>query len=216
MIHQLKDILKDIEISQSQSEKIRKSFELCELVFESTKIDDNALKILVANDLLIEPIISLDKVSNCINMTLSNLLQYLDKDLIGSDFEKEIQHKNQQLESLKNQLPIKQKQHQALQEKIQKANTLQLELEELEAKIAQYNEIDLDQMEDKKKELQAKLQELETTHENDLLIYQKHLEVNTNIDIFSDEIEILSLKIKNDLSNMDLKYKDIIKLKNNM
>lgn len=215
MIHQLKSIIDDIEISESQSEKIRKSFELCELVFDSTKIDDDELKNLVANDLLIDPILSLDKVSSCINTTLSGLLQYLDKELKGSDFEKEIQSRSHLLESLINELPIKQKQYQDLQVIAQNVNTLQLELDRLQAKIAQYNEIDLDQMEGEKKELQAKLQELERTQGNNLMIYQKHLKANENIDISSDEIEILSSKIENDLSSMDLKYKDIIELKNN-
>ena len=206
MIHQLKSIIDDIEISESQSEKIRKSFELCELVFDSTKIDDDQLKILVANDLLIDPILSLDKVSSCINTTLSGLLQYLDKELKGSDFEKEIQSRIHFLECFKNELSIKQKQYQDLQVIIQKANTVQLELDELEAKIVEYEEIDLDKMEEEKKELQVKLKELEKTEGDNLKIYKRHLEENRNLNTSIDSILTISSKIDDDLKKMDSIY----------
>jgi hypothetical protein len=204
-ISQFRDIIEDIKTSQSQSERIRKSFELCEVVFETTITDSKQLINLSANNLLIEPIISLEKVTCAINEILSELLKYLDEDLQGSDFLKEIEDKMQQLEDLKNEFFLKQKQYKTLEEIKQTSNILQMEINQLETAIVQYIEIDLYKLENEKKDLQIKLQDLEAKEGINLQIYNKHFKVNQGISIYCDELEQLSFIIKDKLIEMDSK-----------
>ena len=209
-IEQIRDILKNIENSSSQNEKINYSFEACKLIFENNKIEAVDFQSLEAEDIILDSILSMDEIVKYTANFLDHSLKYLEVDLKGSDFESEIQSNLNQLQKLNVKFSSSTKQYTELSETKQEVQKIQSEIEELQVKIDEYSEIDLEKMKLEKEQMSQKLKELEKNEGDNLRMYRKHLEENGWAKLFNSKLLDLSSNIKKDLYEMDKSLKNTI------
>lgn len=204
MIEQIRDVLISIENSSSKTEKINYAFEVCKLVFENTKLDEMQYKDLEAEDMISDFVLLLDDIVKSISQILSNSLLYIDKEVIVEDYELEIRENIQKLENLQIKYTSSTKQYQELKK-------AQKEIKELQLKIDEYGQIDLEVVQKEREEKLIELAELERTEEDNLKRYKMHLEENKKLNIFNAELLELSTKIDEDLKKMDSIYSFLLK-----
>jgi hypothetical protein len=203
MIEQIKDILKNIENSASETERINYSLEVCKLVFENTRLDEIQYENLKDEDMIIDSVLSVDEIVKSISIFLTNSLKYLDKDLKGSDFEIEIQENIQKLEVLQIKYTSSIQKYQELKKSQQEIEKIQSEMNEIQVKIDEYEEIDLEKVQREGDEKFKKLAELKKTESRNLKIYQRHMEENKKITIINTKLTDLSNGIKKNLTRLD-------------
>jgi len=213
MIEQIKDILKSIENSTSESEKINYSLEVCKLVFENTNLDEMQYKNLETEDMIIDSVLSIDEIVKFISQFLTNSLNYLDSDLKGTDFEIEIQENIQKLEVLQIKYTSSTQKYQELKKSQQEIEEIQSEMNEIQIKIDEYEQIDLEKVQREREEKLKKLAELEKTEGDNLQMYKRHIEENKKLDIQTSELFDISKKINDNLKEMDSIYLILVKKK---
>jgi len=210
MIEQIRDILLNIENTTSETKKINYSLEICKLVFENTKLDEIQYKNLETEDMILNSILSMDEIVKYIANFLDHSLKYLEVDLKGSDFESEIQSNLNQLQKLHVKFSSSTKQYAELSETRQEVQKIQSEMEELQVKIDEYSEIDLEKIKLEKEQMSKSLEELERNEGDNLRMYRKHLEENERAKLFNSKLLDLSSNIKKDLYEMDKSLKNTI------
>ena len=210
MIEQIRDILIDIESTESQTLKLTKAFEVCQLVFENSSLDSVDFKALESEEMVIDSVLSIDEIVRYLNSFLNKSLNYLEKDLKGSDFETEIRENLEQLHKLQKEHLLASKIYKELSQKKQEVEKLQEEMETLQVQIDEYEQIDLEKMEQEKEAMQNYLAKLEKDGSENLVRYKRHLEENRRLKIKSEELSLLSHNIENDLDSMDEKLRGVI------
>ena len=199
MIEQIRDILIDIESSESQTLKLTKAFEVCELVFKKTPVESIDYEALESQDMVINSVLSMDDIVKYLNSFLSKSLNYLEDDLKGDDFETEIRENIEKLKNLQQEHAKSSKLFKELNQKKQEAQKLQEEMQNLQLQIDEYAQIDLEKMKLEKEIMQQSLAKLEKEEGKNLAIYKHHLEENERLSVKSEKLSLLSSSIKKDL-----------------
>jgi len=210
-IEQIRDILSDFEKSTSDTEKINYSLEACKLIFENTNLDEMHYKNLQIKDVIVDSVLSVDEIVKYISDFLENSLKYLDTDLKGSDFEIEIKDNLKKLQELQIKYTSATKKYQELKASQQQIEKLQKETNEIQLKIDEYEQIDLEKVQMERDTKLKKLAELERTEGDNLVSYKRHLEENKALDIQSSNLQNLSNNIKVSLLEMDRLLKQVLK-----
>lgn len=203
MIEQIRDILIDIENSTVEIEKINYALEVCKLVFENTKLNEMQYRKLETEDMIIDSVLSIDEIVKFTSDFFEHSLKYLENDLKGSDFEVDIQNNLKQLQELNNKFTLSTENYKKLKETTQETKKIQTEIDELQSKIYEYEEVDLEKIKLEKEQMALKLVELERTEGNNLKIYQRHLAENNKVNMHTSKLSSLSHTIEKDLLEMD-------------
>ena len=203
MIEQIKDILKHIENSNSQSEKIKSSLEVSELVFKENNLQDIDFKALETEDIILDSILSIDEIVKYSSNFLSSALNYLEEDLKGSNFETDIEDDLKLLQELNIKFMASTKKHKELSQVKEKVKKVKSEIDNLQIQIDEYEQIDLEKIKLEKDKITQRLAEIQRVEGDNLISYQRHLRENEEINIFSSELLDLTNKIKKGLDNMD-------------
>lgn len=203
MIEQIRDLLKAIESSDSQNQKTVYSLKLCELVFENTTLDKETYQNLETEDMILDSVLSMDEIVKYSSNFLEHSLEYLEADLKGSDFELEIQANLKLLQDLHSKHISSSKKYKELNDSKEEVIKVQSEINELQSKIDEFTQVDLEKMKLEKEQMAQRLVELEETEGDNLKIYKRHLEENENINIYSPKVSSLSKSIYQDLKELD-------------
>lgn len=208
MIEQIRDILLNIENGTSDTDKIKSSLEACKLIFEHTQLNDEDFKKLQSSDLIIDSVLSIDEIVKSITIFLENSLVRLDEDLKGSDFETEIQENLKKLQFLQSKYNRAVNKYQHLQKTQKEIYSIEEKNDELEKKIAEYDQINIEEAQSKYEKKIALLKKLQDSEGQNLMRYKRHLDENNLLDIKSNKISELSKLIHNSLEEMDRLLKE--------
>lgn len=208
MIEQIRDILLNIENGTSDTDKIKSSLEACKLIFEHTQLNDEDFKKLQSSDLIIDSVLSIDEIVKSITIFLENSLVRLDEDLKGSDFETEIQENLKKLQFLQSKYNRAVNKYQHLQKTQKEIYSIEEKNDELEKKIAEYDQINIEVAQSKYEEKIELLKKLQDSEGQNLMRYKRHLDENNLLDIKSNKISELSKLIHNSLEEMDRLLKE--------
>ena len=203
MIESIRDILIKLETEESPTKKLLKAFEVCELVFEKTALDDIDYKALESEDAVIDNVLPMDEIVKYLNGFLSTALNHLESDLKGSDFETEIRENLEQLEKLQKEHHRVNKLSNELGQKKEEAVKLQEEMMTLQLQIDEYEQIDLEKIEVEKEAMLQHLANLEKEEAENLVIYKRHLEENESLNIEREKLLAISKEINEQLLKMD-------------
>lgn len=215
MIEQIRDILKDIEGSNSSSEHVKLSLEACGLIFKNNEIDNIPFKNLELEDMIIDSVHLVNPIIDFTSKFLEKSLQYLEADLKGSDFEIKCKEESKQLEALHVKFTQKMEQYQELNEIKKEIDSIQSDMDGIQRKIDEYADIDLDKIKLKKEQKIKDLKELQESEGINLKIYKKHLEENERINTNSTAVSNLSSEIATKLEEMDFVIRETLKVSQN-
>lgn len=205
-IEQIRDILKNIQSSTSDTEKINYSLEVCKLVFENTKLDKMHYKNLEIEGMILDSVLEINDIVTFVSDFLTKSLSYLEE----PDFELETEENLKKLTNLQVKYTSSTKKYQELKASKHEIEKIQSEMNDIQLKIDEYAQIDLEKVQIEREEKLQILAELEKTEGDNLVRYKRHIEENQKIDMHCVELSNITKKVKVTLSEMDELLKDKI------
>lgn len=203
LIPQFESIISDIKNSNCEVQEFKKSIELCKLVFLKSSLDKN--NELISDDSL-DIILELEPISDGIINLLEFLINKVNNEY--TDYVDKIKSNTNNLNKLKKELESKDNEYKLLKETQKNYESIQEQISQIQMKINEYKIINIEVISRELMEKKEKLNILKSEKENDLRIWQRHLEENDKIDLNTNEIDILSKEIEEKLKLLDNKIKE--------
>lgn len=214
IINQIKNLIDDIELTRDEHESFLKHMELVKLILKNIpEYDKVTIQELSDADILSDIFYEMDESSKVLTDFITTHISFIESDLRGSDFESTLKKNADELQQLKSECKQKNEKLVELKKLQEEALKIKSKIGAVEEKIAEYDDIDIEKMKKEQEERVKYLQKLKKTEGENLQIYKKHLAENKYIHINSDKLKLISIKLKNDLEEMDKKYKEVIFLK---
>lgn len=211
LLSQIKNLIEDIENSHSKNISYLKHTELVKLILLNLpNLDKETINSMVQEDILSDIFYEYNESSKIISDFFSKNLSFMEDDIKGSDFEKELIENINKVELLKQEVVKKREEYTKLKELENDKKHIINQIVELESSIKEFNKIDLEQIELQKEKLENQLNHLMETEGENLDRYKKHLEVNDFINIKTEELSFISSEINEKLIEMDSLYKNIL------
>lgn len=211
LLSQIKNLIEDIENSYSKNISYLKHTELVKLILLNLpNLDKETINSMVQEDMLSDIFYEYNESSKIISDFFSKNLSFMEDDIKGSDFEKELIENINKVELLKQEVVEKREEYTKLKELENDKKHIINQIVELESSIKEFNKIDLEQIELQKEKLENQLNHLMKTKGENLDRYKKHLEVNDFINIKTEELSFISSEINEKLIEMDSLYKNIL------
>ena len=212
MINQIKNLVDDIEQCSDKKELFIKHLELSKLIlYDLPSINEEDIKEMSDEELLSDAFYEIDEASKILSNFINLNISFIEADLKGSDFETELKNNSRKIEELKARYISEQQKHKELQYTNQEAERVQFEIDELQIKIDEFAQVDLEKMGFQKEQMSLKLIELKKAEGNNLKIYKRHLEENRGVTNLNTKLIDLSNSIKNSLIEMDEVLAELIK-----
>ena len=203
LIPQFESIVSDIKNTTCEIQEFKKSIELCKLVFLNSNLDKN--NELISDDSL-DIILELKPISEGIIKLLEFLINKLNNEY--KDFIEDTKSNINNLNKLKEELKFKNNEYKILKENKKNYELIQKQISRIQIEIDKYEIINIEVISKELIEKEEKLNILKSEKENDLRIWQRHLEENDKIDLNNNEIDILSKEIEEKLKLLDNKIKE--------
>ena len=160
---------------------------------------------LISDDSL-DIILELKPISEGIIKLLEFLINKLNNEY--KDFIEDTKSNINNLNKLKEELEFKNNEYKILKENKKNYELIQKQISRIQIEIDKYEIINIEVISKELIEKEEKLNILKSEKENDLRIWQRHLEENDKIDLNNNEIDILSKEIEEKLKLLDNKIKE--------
>jgi len=215
ILNQVKNLIEDIENTEDENDFYLKHMELVKLILENLpQCNENMIQKMRDEELLSDIFYEVKESSKILTQFIKKNIEFIESDLKGSDFEIEVKEHTSNLKTLNDVFHEKFQAYEEIKKLEREANKVCLSIQNLEDKISEFDDINMEQLLLEKEKLESSFKKFKETKGEMLQKHKKHFEINNDIKISSERIEELSKEIDDKIEKMEIEYKKVLAMEN--